>query len=77
MARRLRVSVDRNKCVGSTICVLITPKVFGLNENGQSTVMELEGATEESILEAATQCPLSAITVQDAETGERLFPLPD
>ncbi len=74
MARRLRVSVDHNKCVGSTICVLTTPKVFALNKNGQSTVMNSVGDTGARILEAATQCPLSAITVEDAETGKRLFP---
>lgn len=77
MARRLRVSVDHNKCVGSTICVLISPKVFGLDENGQSTVIDLEGDTEERIIEAAIQCPLSAITVEDAETGTKLFRLPE
>lgn len=74
MARRLRVLVDHNKCVGSTMCVLTTPNVFALNDNGQSTVMNSDGDTEERIVEAAKQCPLSAITVEDAETGKRLFP---
>ena len=30
----------------------------------------------EKILEAAENCPVSAIFVEDAETGERLFPEP-
>ncbi len=77
MARRLRVSVDHNKCVGSTICVLTTPKVFALNEKGQSTVLDPDGDTEARIVEAAKQCPLSAITVEDADTGKRLFPSPE
>ena len=77
MVRRLRVSVDHNKCVGSTMCVLLTPKVFGLDENGQSTVIDREGDTEECIIEAAVQCPLLAITVEDAETGTALFPSPE
>lgn len=76
MARRLRVFVDHNKCVGSTMCVLTSPNVFALNDNGQSTVMNSEGDTEERIVEAAKQCPLSAITVEDAESGEKLFPSP-
>lgn len=75
MARQLRVSVDHNKCVGSTICVLTAPDVFALNDKGQSAVMNPDGDTEECIVEAAKQCPLSAITVDDAETGKRLFPL--
>jgi len=32
------------------------------------------GDTEEKILEAAENCPVSAIFVEDEETGERLFP---
>ena len=76
MARRLRVSVDHNKCVGSTICVLTAPKVFVLNDNGQSIVQNLDGDSEEHILEAAVGCPQSAIIVEDAKTNERLFPPP-
>ena len=30
--------------------------------------------TVEKILEAAENCPVSAIFVEDAETGEQLFP---
>ena len=74
MPRRLRVTVNHNKCVGSTICALTTPKVFALDENGQSIVVDLEGDTEARILEAAVGCPQGAITVEDAETEERLFP---
>ena len=59
------------------MCVLLTPKVFGLDENGQSTVIDLDGDTEECIIEAAIQCPVSAITVEDAETGTKLFPSPE
>lgn len=72
MERRLRVSVDHNKCVGSTICVLLVPKVFALNEKGQSTVVNPDGDTEARIIQAAQQCPQSAITVEDAEKGKRL-----
>ncbi len=74
MPRKLRVTVDHNKCVGSTICVLTTPKVFALNENGQSIVVDLEGDTEAHIVSAAVGCPTGAITVEEAETGRRLFP---
>jgi ferredoxin len=33
-----------------------------------------DGDSEEAILEAAENCPVSAILVEDAETGEVLFP---
>ena len=75
MARRVRLWVDHTKCVGSTICTQIAPKVFSLNENRQSTVVNPEGDTAARIKEAAEGCPLSAIVMEDAETGQRLLPL--
>ena len=72
--RPLKVRVDPDKCVGSTICVQISPKVFTLNEERQSTVADAAGDTPEAIRKAAEECPLAAIILEDAETGEQLFP---
>jgi ferredoxin len=74
LVRKLRVWVDHQTCVGNAMCESIAPNVFRLNENRQSEVVNPEGDTEEKILEAAENCPVSAIFVEDAETGERLFP---
>jgi len=74
MGRRLRIRIDYDRCVGSSICVLTAPKVFALNAEGQSSVLDPEGEPEERILEAAEGCPMMAIVVEDAHTGERLFP---
>ncbi len=74
MARKLRVWVDQTACVGNAMCEAIAPKVFRLNENRQSEVADPTADTAEKILEAAENCPVSAIFVEDEETGERLFP---
>ena len=74
MAGKLQVTVDHNVCVGNAMCPHIAPKVFALNEDRQSQVINPEGDTREVILEAAEACPVSAISVVDAETGEQLFP---
>ncbi|MFQ5944844.1 MAG: ferredoxin [Candidatus Methylomirabilales bacterium] len=74
MARQLRVEVDHNKCVGSTMCILTAPRAFLLNENRQSVPADLEAHPTDLIVEAAAQCPQVAIIVTDAETGETLFP---
>jgi ferredoxin len=74
MARTLRVWVDHNVCVGNAMCETFAPKVFQLNDNRQSEVVDPAADTEEKILEAAENCPVSAIFVEDAQTGERLFP---
>ena len=74
MARKLRISVDHNLCVGNAMCETYAPKVFVLNDDRQSEAVDPEADNEENILEAAENCPVSAITVVDAETGEKLFP---
>ena len=74
MARQLRIRVDHNKCVGNAMCTSIAPHVFTLNDNRQSEAVNPTGDTEERVLEAAENCPVSAITVEDAATGEQLFP---
>jgi ferredoxin len=74
MAKQLRITVNHNKCVGNAMCVTFAPQTFALNDNRQSAVVDPGGDPELMILEAAESCPVSAITVEDAETGERVFP---
>ena len=74
MPRKLRVSVDLDKCVGNAMCETYAPKVFVLNDDRQSTVADSHADTLETIMAAAEDCPVSAITVIDDETGETLFP---
>ena len=74
MARQVKVWVDHNRCVGNAMCTHIAPQVFSLNEKRQSEAVNPAGDTMEKILDAAENCPVSAITVEDAETGEQLFP---
>jgi ferredoxin len=74
MARNLRIRVDHNVCVGNAMCETFASNVFRLNDNRQSEAVDLAGDSEEKILEAAENCPVSAITVEDADTGEQLFP---
>jgi ferredoxin len=74
VARKLKVWVDHQACVGNAMCESIAPKVFKLNDDRQSEVVDAAADSEEKILEAAENCPVSAIFVEDAETGEQLFP---
>ena len=74
MARKLQVTVDHNMCVGNDMCTTFAPNVFALNEDLQSEAVIPAGDTVEKVLEAAENCPVNAITVEDADTGEKLFP---
>jgi ferredoxin len=72
--RRLRIEVDHGFCVGNAMCLATAPSTFAHNDNRQSTVVDPAGDANERILDAARNCPVSAIAVYDAETGDRLFP---
>ena len=74
MARKISVSVNHDLCVGNAMCVTIASKAFVLNDDRQSTPADPDSDTEELIIEAAENCPVSAITVTDADSGEQLFP---
>lgn len=74
MARKLRVWVDPKVCVGNAMCEAIAAACFRLNENRQSEAINPKGDSAELILEAAENCPVSAIHVEDEETGEKLYP---
>ncbi len=74
MARVLRITVDHRSCVGNAQCVNLAPAAFRHNDNGQSEVIDPAGAPEAVILKAARVCPTSAIRVEDATTGDVLFP---
>lgn len=74
MARKTRVSVDHDVCIGNTMCVAIATKAFALNDDRRSVPADPDGDSEDTIMDAAENCPVAAITVTDADTGEQLFP---
>jgi ferredoxin len=69
---RLRVVVDRGLCIGSGDCVDTAPDVFQLDDEDIAMVVDPDGASTDDILEAAGNCPVTAITVV-GEDGD-LFP---
>lgn len=71
-----KVSVDRDRCRGFACCARIGPKVFQLDEEGKSRVVDPESASGRTLLLAAQECPTSAIIVTDKESGGRIWPRP-
>lgn len=56
------------------MCIQTAPAVFGLDSRKQSIVIDPAGDSPARVREAAEQCPVSAIILEDADTGERIFP---
>jgi ferredoxin len=66
---RIRINVDRALCIGSGDCVDTAPDVFQLDEDDKATVVDPDGASTDDILEAAQNCPVTAIFVA-GENGD-------
>lgn len=73
-APKLRILIDHDLCVGNGQCVGLAPDVFRHDENVQSTVINPDGAPVTIIVQAASYCPTGAIRVENADTGDVLFP---
>lgn len=69
---RIRIEVDRGLCIGSGDCVDSAPAVFELDAEDKAVVIDPDGEPTEVVIEAATNCPVTAIFVY-GEDGE-LYP---
>ncbi len=72
------VDVDKSLCIGCCSCETIAPGVFEINKEGRfnpkSSVINQKGAGVNKIMSAAETCPTKAISVEDRNTKERLYP---
>ena len=69
----MRIEVDRELCAGMAICTAIALEVFELDDEGKSTVVDSQGADDDTIMSAAQDCPLDAIVLY-SDAGERIWP---
>lgn len=64
---RIRIEVDRDLCIGSGDCVDTAPDVFVLDDEGKAVVLDSDAAEVEDVVEAARNCPVTAIFVGGAD----------
>ena len=69
---RIRIEVDRGLCIGSGDCVDTAPAVFELDDEDKAVVIDPDGEPSDLVIEAASNCPVTAIFVYGQE-GE-LYP---
>ncbi|MGW0702365.1 ferredoxin [Streptomyces sp. NPDC002867] len=77
MGERWQVDVDREVCIGSAMCVAALPEGFRLDSARQSHPVEHETPASEELMGAAENCPVEAISLRLAGTGEAVFPPED
>jgi ferredoxin len=68
------VAVDRAVCIGSGMCVGTAPETFELDATRHSHPRAATAPDQPTIWDAAECCPVEAISIHDADTGEELFP---
>ncbi|WP_228974052.1 dTDP-4-dehydrorhamnose 3,5-epimerase family protein [Streptomyces sp. DH12] len=69
-----RIEVDRLVCAGTGLCLGTAHGRMRLDGGRARPVDEVVGP-DDAVLDAAETCPMEAITVRDAATGEVLAPL--
>ncbi len=74
MARRVRLHVDRDACIGSGTCVQLAPHVFALDDTGKARATVDEVESDARLWGAVESCPVLALAVRDAHTGAQLYP---
>ncbi|SDN52934.1 ferredoxin [Allokutzneria albata] len=72
MSDRWLVSVDQN-CIGSGMCAGAAPEHFELMD-GYARPIKDEVDPDEAVIDAAESCPVEAILVKLASTGEVVAP---
>ena len=71
---KFTIQVDRELCFGFGDCADSAPGVFELDDEDKSVVVNPDAADRDEILLAAQDCPVDAIFIVDAESGEQLYP---
>ncbi|MEU9269074.1 ferredoxin [Streptomyces sp. NPDC048251] len=77
MSGSWNVTVDSRVCVRTGLCAASAPGEFELDVQGHGRARAEVLPASEEILEVAESCPIEAIMIADADTGEQVFPPPD
>jgi ferredoxin len=57
------ISIDRELCLGSGMCIVYAPNTFAHDEEAKAIVIDPEGDPIDAIRTAAGGCPTSAISL--------------
>lgn len=67
---KLKIHIDKDACLAYGDCAELAPEAFEVDD-----VAHLVGSAPlQKLVDAARACPMEAITLIDAETGEQVAP---
>ena len=68
------VEVDHGVCIGAAPCTAMAPNTFALDDDNKAAILAtVDQDDQETILNAARSCPVSAIRIKD-ESGNQIVP---
>jgi len=59
----VKVTVNKETCIGCGICVQVCPEVFELGEDGKARV-KVEETDASCVQDAASSCPTQSIKIE-------------
>lgn len=59
----MRVTVDRDRCVGNGVCEAMAPELFVVDDNGEVELQfaEIPPEQQQLVLDAVSSCPAQAL----------------
>jgi len=70
----MKITIDRDLCIGAATCLAIAPEVFVLDNEAKAVILSTaDNADDATILDAARGCPTAAITLEDKD-GQKVYP---
>ncbi len=74
LVNTLKITIDRDLCIGAATCLAIAPEVFVLDNEAKAIILTTADSTDDAtILDAARGCPTSAISLEDKD-GQKVYP---
>jgi len=68
-AGHLSISVDRDVCMGSGMCIMYAPATFAHDDQTKAIVLDAGGDPEDTIRTAVEACPTGALSIIDDREG--------
>ena len=68
-----RIVVDRQGCIGAGSCVVVTEKLFQMDDENLAYVVDPNSYDDEMVKLSAESCPVLAIHLYDKE-AKKIFP---
>ena len=65
----MTISIDRDVCIGSGMCVMYAGGTFGQDEQTKAVVTDPEGDPAETVRIAVEACPTGALRIIEDQEG--------